>query len=252
MLNLALVCTIQVIGDWGRRGQFSQIEVANKMANMHKDAVISVGDNFYPEGIENSHDPHIYESWEDIYRPTTPWFVALGNHDHRGNTTAQTLIDLPYWNMPANIYKFEKCNQSFIVMDSTYPTNSQWRLIEHLLRISTNNKWIVAHHPIYSGGWHHFVDEDYRNKMIQIYHKYNVQGIISGHDHNLQHIELDKIRLIVSGAGSATYGARTEQEGVKFFYDEPGFVQMQFYNNFTNIKYIGLDSIVFETNYKHY
>lgn len=245
-MNLALVCTIHIIGDWGRRGQFHQQNIANIMSNIEHDAVISVGDNFYPEGIQNSHDPHIYDSWQNIYNPSKPWFVALGNHDHRGNTTAQTLIDLPFWNMPAPIYAFDKCNQTFVVMDSTHINKQQLRIVEYLLGKTSLNKWIIAHHPIYTSGWHHHVDEEYRQKMINIYDKYNVKGIISGHDHNLQHIELDGIVQIVSGAGSSAYGAQYEQPGLEFFYDNAGFVQMDFKENNYNLKYIGINGTIFE------
>ena len=40
------------VGDWGRKGQLNQTEVANMMAlkasTVQPDFIISVGDNFYP------------------------------------------------------------------------------------------------------------------------------------------------------------------------------------------------------------
>ena len=246
MLALAKLCSLHIIGDWGRRGQFFQVEVADKMRNINHDAIISTGDNFYPEGISSASDPQIYESWFDIYKPEKPWYIALGNHDHRGNATAQTQIDLPYWNMPGSVYSQDICNHTFVFMDSDYVSGEQWDHVEHLLAEGAPNKWIVAHHPIYSGGFHYFVKDVYRDKMTELYKKYDVRGILSGHDHNLQYIEWNSVRQIVSGAGSSTYGARSPQEGVKFFSEEVGFLQLKIYEENIKLEFIGIDSTLFE------
>ena len=247
MLKSALLCSIHILGDWGRRGQFSQVPIANKMRNINHDAVISTGDNFYPAGITDSTDTQIYESWSAIYEPTQPWYIALGNHDHRGNASAQTKVDLPYWNMPAPVYSTTICNNTFVFMDSTFVSGEQWEHIEHLLSEGLPNKWIVAHHPIYSGGYHYLVNDDYRDKMTELYKKYNVRAIISGHDHNLQYIEWGDVKQIVSGAGASTYGVRSPQEGVTFFSDNVGFVHFEIYQQVISIRYIGLEETLFET-----
>jgi predicted phosphodiesterase len=250
MLKSVAFCSIHIIGDWGRRGQFFQVPVAEKMRTINHSAVISTGDNFYPEGITDTKDPQIYESWSAIYKPDQPWYIALGNHDHRGNASAQTFIDLPYWIMPAPVYSTTICNNTFVFMDSTSVSGEQWKHVEHLLSEGSPNKWIVAHHPIYSGGWHYLVNDDYRDKMTELYKKFDVRAIISGHDHNLQYIEWGDVRQIVSGAGSSTYGGRSPQEGVTFFSEEAGFVQFEVNQQATTIKYIGLDQTLFETEIK--
>jgi len=245
-----LACSIHIIGDWGRRGQFSQIEVAERMETMHYDAVISTGDNFYPDGISHASDWQVYESWYDIYEPSVPWYVALGNHDHRGNVQAQTEIDVLHWNMPSSVYKFELCGHVFIVMDSTVVNQEQWEVVDKLLtETEFSNKWIVAHHPIFSAGWHHDVPQQYRDNMTDIYKKHNVNGIISGHDHDLQYIEVDGIRQIISGAGSSTYYTQSPQNGLKFFKATPGFVNMVIMANSVHFRYFEADQdeILFET-----
>lgn len=247
MLKLVTMCSIHVIGDWGRRGQFFQKPIASRMEEIEYDAVISVGDNFYPEGIASPEDPHVFESWVDIYNPSTPWFVALGNHDHKGSAEAQTKIDLPHWNMPNNVYTFDLCNHSFVVMDSTHVDMAQWDKVDKLLTEAGPNKWIVAHHPIYSGGWHHFVDEEYRTKMVELYKKHGVIGILSGHDHDLQYIQLDGIHQVVSGAAASTYGYSEYQEGVQFFSEDVGFVHLAISSEKVNIEYIGLENILWNT-----
>ena len=246
MWKLGAMCSIHVIGDWGRRGQFFQRHIAAKMHELAHDAVISVGDNFYPDGIESSTDSHIAESWLDIYNPESPWYVALGNHDHHGNTTAQTRIELPYWNMPAPVFDVTICGHTFVIMDSTVTDGSQWAHVDHLLTKSVNkHKWIVAHHPIYSGGWHHSVIEDYHDKMTELYKKHDVIALLSGHDHNLQYIEWDEIRQIVSGSGSSAYYAQTPQDGLQFFKPEAGFVNLAISETSVDITYIGVNNTLF-------
>ena len=155
---LALITSIHILGDWGRRGQFSQRNVATMMASVPHGAVISVGDNFYPDGIQTSEDKQIRESWTDIYIPTKPWFVALGNHDHHGNVSAQMNIEHEYWNMPAAVYDFTIGEHTFIVADSTTIDGNQFKHIDILLnKVTTPYKWIVAHNPIVTAGWHHDV-----------------------------------------------------------------------------------------------
>lgn len=227
MLKLLAVASIHIIGDWGRRGQFSQRDVARKMHATPADAVISVGDNFYPDGLANADDPQVQESWLDVYAPDKPWFVALGNHDHHGNITAQMHIDHTHWHMPAAVYSFELGEHSFVVADSEKIDGEQFKHIDRLLSEKSGFKWIVAHHPIVTAGWHHHVDFDYQSEMAHLYYKHNVTGIISGHDHNMQYLEWRGIRQIISGGGASTYYVEYPQEGLKYFDASPGFVNLR-------------------------
>ena len=102
-----------VLGDWGRNGQYYQTQVAEQMgkvaATTGNDFVITVGDNFYPSGVQSVQDPQWRYSFEDVYRShflQNNWYVALGNHDYKGNIQAQ----LDYssisrrWYLPAKYY----------------------------------------------------------------------------------------------------------------------------------------------------
>ena len=244
MLRSAL-CSFIVIGDWGRRGQFFQKNVAQLISELPKDAVISVGDNFYPEGIVNEMDPHQYESWQDIYQPDVPWYLSLGNHDHRGDASAQTKIDLAWWNMPDYVYEFELCGHSFVVLDSTAMTDEKWELAASLLSKDNPKKWLVAHHPIYSAGYHNNVPKEYFSKVKELYKKYNVQAILSGHDHTLQYIEHDDIRQVISGTGSSTYYTQRPQEGLEFMASEPGIFHIHIDDDNVIMLARGLDGVLF-------
>src|ERR1700679_2397736 len=102
--------TFLAVGDWGRDGAFHQAEVAARMgetaAQLRARFVISVGDNFYEDGVAGVDDPKWRTSFEDVYTAPSlqaPWQVALGNHDYHGDAQAQ--LDYaetsPRWRLPA-------------------------------------------------------------------------------------------------------------------------------------------------------
>ena len=101
------------IGDFGRDGQYHQRDVAEQMgkvaAQVHSSFVLTVGDNFYPDGVRSLDDPKWRTSFEDVYvAPSlqTPWYAALGNHDY--HVTPQVEVDYTRvskrWRMPSRYY----------------------------------------------------------------------------------------------------------------------------------------------------
>jgi len=241
--SISTAFSLHVIGDWGRRGQFSQKIIAEHIRTMPHDAVISVGDNFYPDGLQTNTDDQIHESWLDIYMPERPWYVALGNHDHHGNVSAQISIDNPYWNMPYNVYDFTIGRHTFVVCDSTIFDDLQFQTVDRLLAAAVSDgqhTWIVTHHPIVSAGWHHAdIGRKYQDDLIGLYRQYNVNAIISGHDHNLQYLEWHGVRQIISGAGSSAYHVQHPQKGLFFFESNPGFVNMDFLEEKVVVTFFG-------------
>lgn len=51
--------------------------------------VLSLGDNFYPYGVDSVQSPMFKTHWEDVFlihpELRVPWKVVLGNHDYGGN-----------------------------------------------------------------------------------------------------------------------------------------------------------------------
>lgn len=84
-----VLATFLVVGDWGRRGEFNQTNVAAAMGEkantLHPQFVISTGDNFYPHGLNSTYDKEFEFSFRDVYDATglqVPWYAVLGNHDY--------------------------------------------------------------------------------------------------------------------------------------------------------------------------
>ncbi|GJP48642.1 hypothetical protein CLOM_g7931 [Closterium sp. NIES-68] len=83
-------------GDWGRNGTFNQSLIAQQMGTvgqqMAPQFVVSVGDNFYDEGLTDVNDDQFTRSFSNIYTHRSlqvPWYAVLGNHDYYGNALAQ-------------------------------------------------------------------------------------------------------------------------------------------------------------------
>jgi acid phosphatase len=222
-----------VFGDWGRNGEKDQRDVAVQMAVAAQDLnakfIISVGDNFYENGVKSVDDPQWQTSFEKVYAAPSlqiPWHVALGNHDYHGNCDAQ--IDYhkisPRWNMPARYYSRTETidagnTAEFFFLDTTpmkagddlavpllhlhsQDTSKQLAWFEATLAASKAQwKIVIAHHPIYSGGDHG--DTPYLIKhILPLLEKYKVQAWFNGHDHDLQHLQVGKLNMFCSGAGS--------------------------------------------------
>ena len=104
------------LGDWGRNGEYDQLEVAKQMgawgAEHPLDFVISNGDNFYPKGVVSEFDPLFHYSFENIYTAHSlqcDWYPVLGNHDYHSDVDAQVRYSKisQRWHMPSRYYSKE-------------------------------------------------------------------------------------------------------------------------------------------------
>jgi tartrate-resistant acid phosphatase type 5 len=223
-----------IFGDWGRNGEADQVEVAAQMAassgKINARFIISVGDNFYENGVASVDDPQWQASFEKVYRAPflqIPWQVVLGNHDYHGNCAAQIAYGKtrPRWKMPARYYvQSEKIDAAttvdFFYLDTTpmiksYHTDAHTRQqaatqdvpkqlawFKDALGASTAQwKIVVGHHPIYSGGGHGDTPELIKT-VLPLLQAHKVQAYFNGHDHDLQHLLAGEVNLFDSGAGS--------------------------------------------------
>jgi tartrate-resistant acid phosphatase type 5 len=227
-----------IFGDWGRNGETDQMEVASQMAKASTGIgakyIVSVGDNFYENGVASVDDPQWQASFEKVYNAPSlqvPWQAILGNHDYHGNCDAQVAYakTSPRWKMPARYYvQSEKIDAAtavdFFYIDTTpmiksyysaankektraqvvtqdVPKQLAW--FKDALAASTAQwKIVIGHHPIYSGG-EHGDSQDLVDAILPLLHQHKVQAYFNGHDHDLQHLQAGNLNLFCSGAGSS-------------------------------------------------
>eukprot|EP00743_Colponemidia_sp_Colp-15_P001672 GILK01001828.1.p1 GENE.GILK01001828.1~~GILK01001828.1.p1 ORF type:complete len:371 (+),score=51.01 GILK01001828.1:48-1160(+) len=260
--------TIPFIGDWGREGNKNQKKVAKAIAEYCQKAttgcphVVSVGDNFYDNGVVSVNDAQWQTSFEQVYDAdvfnTTRWLAVLGNHDHRkGNYQSQIDYSLSHskWHMPSRYFyesivsgsvqvdfffldtnalvKEYMTSDEFKGFESNLPTPEQLDWVDSALANSTAQwKVVVGHHPIYSRG-ENGDTHDLQDDLLPLLIKHNVAAYIAGHDHNLQYIrEKQKgdyvFHQFVSGAGSDTDKQKSKCHHEKcWLYHDPGFLAME-------------------------
>jgi len=252
------------MGDWGRNGEYKQKEVAVQMGISAKqlDAsfMLILGDNFYPSGVASTQDYQWIASFENIYTShalQTDWYVALGNHDYKGNPQAQ--VDYSKisrrWRMPERYFAKkislgeDTTQQILLVILDTSPFISQYytsedhrdnirnqdtaaqrKWLEQVLSDpSPNIKWriVAGHHPLYTGGKRiNSADTKEMNRLLKpIFDKYKVDAYIAGHEHSLQYIKpAGPTHYFVSGAGSEITPAVVHPDGGKFAVSSNGFM----------------------------
>lgn len=90
--------------------QLASVKGMDKVATALKsEFVLAVGDNIYHDGAIDENDTRFQSSFESVYSPSslqTDWYVIFGNHDYRGNTTAQIEYSKhsARWKFPSNYY----------------------------------------------------------------------------------------------------------------------------------------------------
>jgi tartrate-resistant acid phosphatase type 5 len=257
-----------VIGDWGRDGHSRQLEVARQMgrtaADMGSRFVISVGDNFYEDGVASIADPLWQSSFEQIYTAPslmTKWHVILGNHDYQGNVEAQLAYSAgsPRWSLPAPYYTrtetlADGATADFFYLDTSryireYLTRPKVRVqgqdkraqIDWLERALAASKapWkiVVGHHQLFTvtGQNHDF--PEMIGPFKPLLDRYGVAAYINGHEHNLEHVTVDKVHYITCGAGSATTPVVVPPSG-QFSSDHHGFMTMRLEAEGLNFSFI--------------
>ncbi|MCC9043571.1 metallophosphoesterase [Myroides sp. M-43] len=277
-----------VLGDFGRVGDYYQKNVARELGNamvvIDGEFVVSVGDNFYPNGVGSTQDYHWISSYESIY--TNPslyanWYVALGNHDYQGSVQAQ--IDYSNvsrrWNMPdryySKVFTLDNKQKVLLVVIDTNPfidsyhksdkysdltvqdTQKQLNWIEQTLgQADPSIKWkiVVGHHPMYSGGKRKNSKDTtgFEQKFSNLFDKYKVDAYICGHEHDLQIIKpKDRYTTqFLSGAASEVRASGTMQHTI-FAAAEPGFMTFSIIDNELNVQVVKANNDNAEVLYTH-
>lgn len=202
-------------------------------------AMFLLGDNWYGRLPGGVNDARWNDQFENMYPATLfpgPAYAVLGNHDyehHAGFDKVQLQLDYPKqhktrWTMPDHHYTFQwpQANPlvTFICLDSNLPGTKAWDFSPGSYMMSHHEAeeqdiWfqqelakprttpfvaVICHHPLYTNGIH-------RDSRILIprwdglLRQHKVDFYITGHDHDLQHLEFDghPTSFVVSGGGGA-------------------------------------------------
>jgi hypothetical protein len=205
------------------------------------ESLFLLGDNWYGDMGVGYVSGRWQQQFEQMY-PTShfpgPCYVVLGNHDYERKVSSKVDLELGYaahakgtrWTLPSRWYSFQYPQKdpvvTFICLDTNLPgmkrgadrflpwsfemkkedrdQQDAWFRAELAKPRTTPFVACVAHHPLYTNGIH-------RDQKILIrdwdalLRERKVDFWISGHDHDLQHLEFagHPTSFVISGGGGA-------------------------------------------------
>ena len=232
------------IGDFGSQAK-EQSDVSRAMQKYVADhqlktaGLLLLGDNFYSKmegGVKSKRWDTGFESMYPAANFPGPCWAVLGNHDYHDNADGHN-TQLAYaketpgtrWTMPAKWYRIDlpaaEPLVTMLFLDSDLPSVSGGRTAAGAERacltaeeVEQQGAWLkselakprakftvaIGHHPLYSNGAH----GDIKSLIAAwggVLQEHDVHVYLCGHDHDLQHLELDglKTSFVVSGGGGA-------------------------------------------------
>lgn len=204
---------VLVLGDMGT-GKEGQQEVADAIAATHAQAppdfVLTVGDNFYPAGVQGPGDPLWKSHFESVYQGPfwegLVFYPSLGNHDYHGRPEAQIEYSRlsSRWHLPDRYHAFRhplpgRGSATFLALDTNPAADGgdTWeaqRIWADSILTEEAGSWLIAygHHPLLSGGWHG-PDQSLRKALLPLFTG-RVPLYLAGHNHTTE--------LLATGAGT--------------------------------------------------
>jgi hypothetical protein len=163
--------------------------------------VVTTGDNFYnPDG--NATQSNFSEPERCLTSfPGNAWRAVWGNHDVAGTGTATAL------HSPNKYYTWSVGSTQFFMLNANAPSDATQRswLQRALSSSRARVKIAVFHQPAFTSGLHSDLRSIQRN-WIPLFVRYHITLVITGHNHDYEHLRESGIDYVVTGGGgAATY-----------------------------------------------
>jgi tartrate-resistant acid phosphatase type 5 len=267
-----------VLGDAGFEHNKIQKQVADAMslyrngqltgtngARVPLDAVVLTGDNFEDQPFEDAVKAQFEEAYAEF---NLPFFVTLGNHDlpgkkakaeweyamkdaaEGGSPRLTVNSEFPFTHYRVELPDANAPLVTLIELDSNGSARQKEGevfLKQHLdlLAADPRKRWVVVftHYPLYTNGCHQEGDE-FPNRWRQLLQD-RVHFYLCGHNHNLEHLEVEDppgtvrtTSFILSGAGGQIYKIRSH-ERKPFARSLAGFVHLRFLPDKAVVRIVG-------------
>jgi len=232
---------VLAFGDFGfckELGIKDQEQTAAAMRAYHHDHPfdfgITLGDNFYAEGMQSPDDSRWQPCWEALYGPMKLKFYAVfGNHDWYGldSPAAEILYTerSKTWRMPAPYYTYTAGPVQFFAIDTMAVSRAQSKWLTQALEQSHAHwKVVYGHFPPYIASPFATSDPEVVATLMPIL-KGRADVYFSGHHHSLEHLKpVDGVNLFIAGGGGATtYDVDPQSPVALFAKQEYGFAVLE-------------------------
>jgi hypothetical protein len=192
---------LAVIGDNGT-GEQPEYDVAQQMAAKRAtfpfEAVLMLGDNLYGRQEPEDFVIKFERPFAPLLSAGVTFYATLGNHDKPTNRNYAA------FNMHGErYYTYVLRNVRFVVLDSNVMDTRQLQWAEATLAAAAE-PWKICyfHHPLYSDAGRHGSNIDLRVVLEPILVRYQVQVVLSGHEHVYERLKPQKgITYFVAGSG---------------------------------------------------
>ena len=255
------------IGDFGT-GAVDQQDVAKAMQafvaknSLKPEALLLIGDNFYGKNKDGMSlgSERWKTGFEEMYPASSfpgPCFAVLGNHDYHDNAGGEK-VQVEYttqagtrWQMPSKWYRQDRGAVTFLFLDTNLPAVSgtgkdkktgkprnsmkadeekeqlAW-LKGELAKPRQTFTIVVGHHPLYSNG-DHGDTKTLVDQWDDLFQQNKVHAYFCGHDHDLQHLELEGkfTSHILSGGGGAKTRKLESPRKMPYGLDVHGFTHLE-------------------------
>lgn len=254
-----------VIGDYGSDSA-NEAAVASQVKSFGPQFIVTTGDNNYTTGATEDWDRTQGKYYRDyikypadsssIYKDngvsTNQFFPTLGNHDWDAGLYSYT----NYFELPGNerYYSFTRGPVECFVLssDPREPdgrTNGtpQYDWAEAAIRNSTA-RWqlVFFHHPAYTYQSNH-------QPMLEMrwpFEEWGVDGVFSGHNHNMQRMNVDGVPYFLEGAsGNSLHrisGQPIDAVGQWFNMTKYGFLLVDADDGTLTFQFIDKDGVVLD------
>jgi len=249
-----------MIGDYGKAGP-NELAVSNLVKSWNPEFVITVGDNNYELGHQDTIDMNIGQYYHEFIFPyigsygpgdtVNRFFPALGNHDWN---TSSALPYLNYFTLPGNerYYDFIKGDIHFFVIDSdnrepdgrdSNSIQGQW-LKNKLAQSSQKWNIVYFHHPPYCSNVSTTI-------MRLPFKRWGATTVLAGHIHYYERLNIDNFTYIVNGLGGRSRASPgTPIPGSELIYGaDYGAMLINTYNDSLILKFYTIAGVLID-NYK--
>lgn len=262
--------TFHVMGDsgWATSPQF---QIAEQMDRSPADFLMHVGDVVYYAFNNFNADLRCFSIYQNQMR-STPWFLALGNHDSYSDREAA----LQSFYLPTNsltgtehFFSFDHGDVHFVALwadlqgGADYkPGSPQYVWLEQDLAATTKPwKFMFFHHTWRSSSVHGAFD-DYDVNFVpdsvqmdgsfgELARRHGVQIIFNGHDHCYERLAPTggPISFVTGGGGASLYGlSRLHPDSVQFT-SRYHFLRVAVDVDEARVEAVGHDGNVFDTTH---